>query len=384
MRQKVFLTALIFIGFSCSSYAQYISTCVSGQVDSTTHPVWVFYTSTNFQRVDSMLTTAHGSFSHSVTYYGNPSEVSYTCWVRQCDSVSVDSVTIVRKTDTSFINISPRLIYCDTMTGCDASIAGYELEKARHVTITGLGLGKNLKKYWDMGDGVTRYDSSTVSHWFDRPGAYRTKFYIEDTVSGCRDSADVLTLNTGNRSNCLANFLIYTDNKDWSNLNIHEWSFGEELQFHWDFGDGSYSNERVPSHVYDTFGRYLLCLTVSNEECSNEYCRYIKLDSTGKGEDDRQMTLNVISISAGIQEHPKTPVEFEISPNPGPGVFVVKSSTNDLQIREVTDAVGRTVPFLQNEKQEGVEVRLQHVSKGLYYVSVLADGKVGVKMVVVR
>ena len=46
-------------------------------------------------------------------------------------------------------------------------------------------------------------------------------------------------------------------------------SMGEPTQWLWDFGDGSTSGERNPSHVYSSIGSYTVSLTVSNAYGSN-------------------------------------------------------------------------------------------------------------------
>jgi hypothetical protein len=67
----------------------------------------------------------------------------------------------------------------------------------------------------------------------------------------------------------LTNFPFYYHFKDLSTGNIDAW--------HWDFGDGSFSNEQNPSHQYDEAGSYKVCLTVANindtMNCLDQTCQ---------------------------------------------------------------------------------------------------------------
>jgi hypothetical protein len=49
---------------------------------------------------------------------------------------------------------------------------------------------------------------------------------------------------------------------------------------YWDFGDGTYSNEKSPTHRFKEEGRYTVCLTVESDDynvpCKNERCKIIR------------------------------------------------------------------------------------------------------------
>ncbi len=58
-------------------------------------------------------------------------------------------------------------------------------------------------------------------------------------------------------------------------------SFYEPTFWYWDFGDGHFSTEVNPVHVYEQGGVYDVCLTVSNAYGSNTLCRKIRLQGVG-------------------------------------------------------------------------------------------------------
>lgn len=53
--------------------------------------------------------------------------------------------------------------------------------------------------------------------------------------------------------------------------------------YHWDFGDGTSSEERNPLHTYAKAGKYNVCLTTSNNKsCVSTICNKEKIDLSGK------------------------------------------------------------------------------------------------------
>ncbi len=54
-------------------------------------------------------------------------------------------------------------------------------------------------------------------------------------------------------------------------------SFYEPTQWFWSFGDGSWSEQQNPTHLYPSGGLYHVCLTVSNEHDMDVLCRDIRI-----------------------------------------------------------------------------------------------------------
>ena len=54
----------------------------------------------------------------------------------------------------------------------------------------------------------------------------------------------------------------------------------ESAWYEWDFGDGGYSNEAAPVHVYTSYNPYYIaCLTVYDGECTSTYCDTVNLEA---------------------------------------------------------------------------------------------------------
>jgi hypothetical protein len=59
-------------------------------------------------------------------------------------------------------------------------------------------------------------------------------------------------------------------------------SSSRRRSYQWDFGDGTSSQERYPTHTYKDSGPYELCLSVTDEKgCISKRCRSISVDNDG-------------------------------------------------------------------------------------------------------
>lgn len=120
--------------------------------------------------------------------------------------------------------------------------------------------------YWEFGDGATSTEPDPA-HVYRDPGAYTVSLTVTDE-HGLRDTSTVAnfiqvienTLNadfTVNRQDVDVGQLVqFTDTSHAGPAPITQWS--------WNFGDGSVSTQRNPSHTYSTDGVYTVSLTVTN------------------------------------------------------------------------------------------------------------------------
>lgn len=357
---------------------------VYGRVDSTTQPLIVYYSIDGLKTVGSMRTNNSGVFNHVVEVAD--SKLEYKCWVQKCDSQSYDSSTLYWTTDSTFSSILPRLTYCDAVSGCDARITFMGFTSAWNglVIVQGTSNGKNLRRTWDMGDGTLKYGKDSVHHKYMVQGTYRIKFFVEDTITGCIDSSFVTIIRgDGGYSNCLANFIDSKDTSDWTNIIVREYSSGTNLNFHWDFGDGTTSNLREPSHTYQEFGKYLLCLTVSNDSCSNKICRYIGMDSLGRMYKNGKFTINVESSNVGLKNVTNTK-NIRIYPNPSKGMFIIENPRIQASMVSITDITGKEITFDSVETENGVQVDLSNAGIGMYFVTLRYGGELAVGRVMVE
>ncbi len=75
----------------------------------------------------------------------------------------------------------------------------------------------------------------------------------------------------------------YAESNPANNLSFtfHDLSYSESdiTSWHWDFGDGSTSEEQNPVHEYDTLGGYLVTLTITADSCASTFVMWINIGS---------------------------------------------------------------------------------------------------------
>ena len=158
------------------------------------------------------------------------------------------STTIILK-DTSDAKIT-----YDPLLGCRPML----------VNINGLGKYQSANFYWDFGDGnTTDTTSNEISHVYNDLGTFIPKVILTES-SGC--VIPVAGTDTINIKGAKAFFKIdkrvYCDS---ANLLIQDsTTYNEPIKYLWNFGDGTYSTDSVPSHQYTQPGIYPVYLAIQS------------------------------------------------------------------------------------------------------------------------
>lgn len=162
---------------------------------------------------------------------------------------------------------------------------------------------------WNFGDG----NSSTLQfpqHQYSAPGTYLVCLTVS-TVGCTTTYCDSIVIDTTSiiPVGCNAYF-IFTQTAPYQLIGVNL-SSGVNLNFSWDFGDGSpLGTGPYPAHQYQSTGTYVVCLTVSDfMGCSDTYCDSLTVDSLGnivyRGlTANAGFTLNIISpaqLTSGIE-----------------------------------------------------------------------------------
>lgn len=128
--------------------------------------------------------------------------------------------------------------------------------------------GNGVNYLWDFGDGMTSVDADPI-HYYDSVGTYTITLTVTD-LNGCDSTIvrpDFVTI-----SDPVANF--YADNTFSPCpplvVGFHDSSTNDIVSWFWDFGDGSTSTLKDPSHVYLTPGNFTVSLiTETAKGCSD-------------------------------------------------------------------------------------------------------------------
>ena len=128
-----------------------------------------------------------------------------------------------------------------------------------------------------------------------------------------------------------------------SSLNAETWT--------WQFGDGQYSDLQNPTHEYNAYGTYRVCLTTSNDCSTDTYC-----------------SLLIVGPNA-IQITPSNPIN--VFPNPSATGFTVESTlfeeTTQAEIVDITGKIMRNAPA----KLAGNKFFISPMNAGVYTLIII-------------
>ena len=125
------------------------------------------------------------------------------------------------------------------------------------------GARANMTYLWDFGDGNTSTVAGNVNHTYQREGNYTVKLTLKnDYGTRTETKTNYIYVGSGPVANFTASNYV---GKAPLNVGFTDTSTGNPTQWLWDFGDGTTSTSRSPSHTYSQTGNYTVKLTVSND-----------------------------------------------------------------------------------------------------------------------
>ncbi len=142
-------------------------------------------------------------------------------------------------------------------------------------------------------------------------------------------------------------------------------SIEEGDSYFWDFGDGTFSTERFPTHQYSAASTFNVCLTVTN--------------ACGTGIHCETLDFNTLSTSSLTDISPTV----SIFPNPASSGFHVRLEKGALQAVHLTDALGRAVREIPANGR-AVFISTEGLAPGLYVATVRTEDGMLSKRVVVE
>lgn len=161
----------------------------------------------------------------------------------------------------------------------------YELSEGNHkqVYFTEMSSPNIDYWYWNFGDGQFSEDTNPV-HTYETDGVYSVVLSVMSNQNECNDII-VKQVSIFDSATCIVDFNYQLDTinntpytyifDDASSEGITDWL--------WDFGDGEFSNESNPVHVFNSPGTYTVCLTAIYNNpsgfCDGTICKQITTPS---------------------------------------------------------------------------------------------------------
>lgn len=149
---------------------------------------------------------------------------------------------------------------------------------------------------WDFGDG-NKYRGAFPVHHYLMNGSYLVKHAVTDTFNQCSDTyTDTVIINQ--LPSCRAGFDETTVDRS---AFFTSTSTGALKYYYWDFGDGSTSWDRNPTHTYAKYGKYKVYHYVSDSlyQCTSSITQNVELFFPSKfGSISGKITVNFKEIES--------------------------------------------------------------------------------------
>lgn len=153
----------------------------------------------------------------------------------------------------------------------DFSATPTEVCADQSVSFTDLSTGDITSWMWYFGDGSVSTDQNP-RHEFNDTGYFDIVLVIEN--NGCSDS--IVKLHYVKVNPPVAQFGYTFKCTDQFTRTFTDKSIGA-TSWLWDFGDGTTSTEQNPVHTYIFSGTYVVKLTVSNDNCTDDVTHTVKI-----------------------------------------------------------------------------------------------------------
>ncbi len=238
---------------------------------------------------------------------------------------------------------------------------------------------------WSFGDG----GSSTLSnpgHTYNQGGTYAVRLMIQDSL--CFDSiVKLVTVTNPNPPACTASFTVVKDSASQFAVTLYNTSStASSHQYSWDFGDGNFGQGRYPTHQYNSFGSYVVCLKITDTllNCITTYCDTVGMDSLGNLKSASGFSLTVRNpIVVGVDENEITEA-ISVYPNPAVNQVSLDLTTVDqVSTVRIVDITGSVV-FQDNNVFGGAirEINVANFKNGLYFIQIQNGDNTQVKKLV--
>jgi len=227
------------------------------------------------------------SEGNNLMYYWTFGDDSYSTEENPVHTYNTDGyywvvLMITNEDSTCFDFYEDMVIVGDSISGdCQAYFEYYVTDDGYRVEFENLSEGDDLVYYWDFGDGNFSQEENP-EHTYERPGIYEVCLMAASEDSTCYDvyCEPVVIDDMGT---CIAQFAYYPDSLGDYTYQFVDLSYGDIESWYWDFGDGTYSDDQNPEHIFSEEGYYYVCLTIEcngdcgdkSEDCQSTWCEEV-------------------------------------------------------------------------------------------------------------
>lgn len=303
-----------------------------------------------------------------------------------------DNINVFGQVDYSNFLTSP-IIGCPSIEpDCPTPSFSYTQEGKTVTVYDSTDVDSGVMRLWSFGEGAidTSFGES-ITYSYSDSGTFNICLYTLTSEGVICDSI-CQSVEIPVFYNCQASFYMAVDTNIAFELFVVENSTTEGYitSYTWDFGDGSSATGATLSHDYAEYKKYELCLSISdNFGCTDTYCDSIGMNENGDVLKKDGFRLNVIQLTAGVDELAKMG-DMQAFPNPTSGHLNVQLAVDraDKYHFEIINHLGVVVQKSTKDLTQGeqsVSFDLRENTSGVYFLVVRSSfGSVTKKVVLTK
>ena len=159
---------------------------------------------------------------------------------------------------------------CTDPTGnsCEAFYSYYDDNEPLAIQFVDMSMGFPTNWYWDFGDGTTSVEQNPL-HFYDDVGIYATSLTIFS--DSCQSEFELMVDVTYDTIMPCEAYFLYEPGANPLSIQFIDNSIGSITDYSWDFGDGGFSNEQNPLHLYTESGLYNVSLFIQSGDTCNSF-----------------------------------------------------------------------------------------------------------------
>lgn len=258
--------------------------------------------------------------------------------------------------------------YCQTVYLQNNCFAAYSYTNPQPGTyiFTNHSTGSNLTYHWDFGDGNTSTNMNPT-HTYAASGYYYITLTISSSTNpSCSSQYNGAVSVNLNPPSCNAEFYMFQDSLDSYHYYIVNTSTGSNLNYVWNFGDGTVDSTAYPTHTYQDTIPYIICLTVYGNNCQDSQC-----DTIFPGRSTGIARITVIPAPVSVAEEKS--LSANLYPNPSDGIINLQLTEAVSGEMVIMDVSGRIIEkcLIHAGQGEVVNFDLSSLSKGTYLMRII-------------
>ena len=153
---------------------------------------------------------------------------------------------------------------------------------------------------WNFGDGSSEIIKENPTHYYSNEGEYTVTLTVIDNNGSSTSDTATVTISYRENNPPVVNALIPTSGNTGKIVAFNSIGTvdpdGDTLSYLWNFGDGTTSTENNPTHIYQSAGKYLVTLTVSDLKYSEQKSGYITITKASEESPGFELLLFMIGL----------------------------------------------------------------------------------------